>query len=238
MGAGRTGSAPVPRPTSPSLAPARYEALKDFAYHTPRTPKSEETGSSRWCLPCLGRPGRRGAPGLPVGSQRTALIFRVTHTPWPRRRLAVWRGVAAIQQPRARSRPRGLAPLMPLLARCRAVSREFVPVRNQQVLHAVHAAPAASKLGRWDRRGGRAHTEGQQSDGEDSPLLPAAASHTAPSLQPQLDPGSQHGVAPAQRVKRRGLSCLKLLSVLFKQRVRACSGGSAGCGGNSGDPTL
>lgn len=131
-----------------------------------------------------------------MGSQRPALIFRVSHTPCPQRRLAVWWGVAAIQQPRARFRPRGLVPLMLLLlARCRAVSREFVPVRNQQVFDAVHAALAASKLGRWDRRGGRAHTEGQQSDGEDLPLLPAAASHTAPSsLQPQLDPGSQQGV--------------------------------------------
>lgn len=35
-------SAPVPRPTSPSLAPASYEALNDFTY-IPRTPKSEET---------------------------------------------------------------------------------------------------------------------------------------------------------------------------------------------------
>lgn len=39
-------SAPMPRPTSLSLAPASYEALKDFTY-IPRTPKSEETGEFR-----------------------------------------------------------------------------------------------------------------------------------------------------------------------------------------------
>lgn len=171
---------------------------------TATPPGQKKVGGAH--LPLLRHPGSRGARRLPAGPQCRGVLFRVTHVSRPRGRLTVREGGTAILTPvqqavaRPRSCPRWLVPFMVPLGRGRKVSGQLVSMRNQEVFHTVHTAPASSTPGRRDGRHGRTRPEGTaESIREDAPVLPATASDSTSSLHPtQLDLGHEHGAVATQ----------------------------------------